>query len=85
MEEKPSGVFASVGNLLTIGIQLALTVFVFFLIGRVLDNYFATSPWLMVAGLLIGIVGGIMKFIRVASEEARKQDAEYTKHHAKKN
>ncbi len=68
--------FAGFGPFLTVGIQLALTVVVLFFIGRWLDDRFGTAPWLMLAGLFLGIVGGLIKFIRSAIELGRQEDAQ---------
>lgn len=56
----------SFGPYLTMGIQLALAVVVFFFVGRWLDEKLGTAPWLMLAGLLVGIAGGLIKFLRLA-------------------
>ncbi len=68
--------FAGFGSFLTVGIQLALTVVVLFFIGRWLDDRFGTAPWLMLAGLFLGIVGGMIKFFRSAIELGRQEDAQ---------
>ncbi len=60
---------------MTQGIQLALAVVVLFFLGRWLDSLWGTSPWLMLAGILIGIVGGLIKFFRTAMEVGREEDA----------
>jgi F0F1-type ATP synthase assembly protein I len=62
------------GAFLGLGIQLALAVIVFFFAGRWLDAKFGTSPWLMLAGLLLGITGGLIQFVRAALELGKKQD-----------
>ncbi len=60
---------------LTMGIQLALSIVVFFFIGKWLDGRFNTTPWLMLGGLLIGGVGGMIKFITSVTKLAQQQDA----------
>jgi len=73
----------SFGPYLTMGIQLALAVVVFFFVGRWLDGKLGTAPWLMLAGLLVGIVGGMIKFLRAAialGKEANR-DAEEERAH----
>ncbi len=67
--------FAGAGVFLTVGIQLAVTVVVLFFLGRWLDERLGTSPWLMLAGLLLGIVGGMIKFFRSAIALGREEDA----------
>jgi F0F1-type ATP synthase assembly protein I len=65
------------------GIQLALAVVVFFFAGRWLDGQLGTSPWLMLAGLLVGIAGGMVKFLRaaVALGKEANRDAEEGRAH----
>lgn len=67
--------WAGVGPLFSQGIQLALTVVVLFFVGDWLDKKWGTSPWLMLVGLFIGIVGGLIKFSRTALEAGREEDA----------
>jgi ATP synthase protein I len=64
------------GPFLTMGIQLALAVVAFFFLGRWLDSLFESAPWLMLAGLAIGIVGGLIQFFRVALMLGKKEDDE---------
>ena len=62
------------GPFLTLGIQLALGVVAFFFLGKWLDSLFATEPWLMIAGLVLGSGGGLFKFIRTALVMGKKAD-----------
>ena len=64
---------------LTLGLQLALSVVVFFFLGRWLDNTFNTAPWLMITGLVIGIAGGFISFFRTAIALGKKEDQEAKK------
>jgi F0F1-type ATP synthase assembly protein I len=64
------------GSFLTMGLQLALTVVIFFFLGRWLDEKFDTRPWLMMAGLVIGTVGGFINFIRTAASMGKQADHE---------
>lgn len=34
-------------------------------LGYVLDRRFATAPWLLLAGLLLGMAGGFVNFLRL--------------------
>jgi len=56
------------GPFLTLGLQLAITVVAFFFLGQWLDHEFETDPWLMLTGVTIGVVGGIIKFVKTALE-----------------
>ena len=62
------------GTLLTQGIQLALTVVILFFLGSWLDSRWGTAPWLMLAGIFVGTVGGLIKFFRTAMEVGREED-----------
>jgi F0F1-type ATP synthase assembly protein I len=56
---------------LTLGFQLAAAVVVFSLIGAWLDSRWDTSPWLLLCGLLLGSVGGFVKFFKTISDLER--------------
>lgn len=57
-----------------VGIQLALTVVGGLLAGQWLDKKWDTSPWLTLAGMVIGMVGGFYNLIRIATwNQARKE------------
>ncbi len=63
-----------IGPFLTLGIQLALSVVIFFFLGKWLDGRFGTEPWLMIAGLLLGVTGSLIKFFRTAAQLGRASD-----------
>ncbi len=62
------------GPFLTLGLQLALSVVVFFFVGRWLDQWLGTSPWLMIAGLAVGIVGGFIQVCRTVIVLGKEED-----------
>jgi len=64
------------GPYLTIGLQLAVTVVAFFFLGRWLDGKFGTDPWLMLAGLAVGVTGGLTAFLKSALALGREEDRE---------
>jgi F0F1-type ATP synthase assembly protein I len=64
------------GPFLTLGIQLAIAVVIFFFLGRWLDDVLKTTPWLMIGGLFLGTVGGLIQFFRTAVALGKKQDEE---------
>ena len=47
-----------------IGIEVGLSVVVGLLLGQFADEYFATSPWLTISGLLLGIVAAFRSLLR---------------------
>ncbi len=36
--------------------------------GWLLDRYFGTAPWLLVAGLVLGAIAGFYQFVRLTSK-----------------
>lgn len=75
-EKKFAEVLQSTGPYLTLGAQLAITVVVFFFIGKYADEYFGTKPWLMVSAVVIGTVGGLIKFFRTVIDLSNKEENE---------
>lgn len=55
------------GEMATAGLELGLIFAVLALGGWWLDRKLDTSPWLLLLGCLIGIVGGLYRLIRRAS------------------
>jgi len=61
---------------LTLGAQLAITVVVFFYVGKYVDDFLETTPWMMVTMTLLGAVGGLIKFFKTVIELSKKEDDE---------
>lgn len=80
MEEPKRTWAADIGPFLTLGIQLALAVIVFFFAGKWLDDWLGTAPWLMLAGIALGITGGLTQFLRTALRMGQKSDEERAEH-----
>ena len=55
------------GEMATAGLELGMIFAVLALGGWWLDRRFDTSPWLLLAGCFVGIVGGLYRLIRRAS------------------
>ncbi len=53
-----------VGRYAGLGLQFALTMAVLGALGWWLDSKFGTLPWLMVAGIAIGAVGGMIRIVK---------------------
>lgn len=58
-----------------LGIELAAAVVGLTLLGLWIDRRYATAPWATVICALIGLVGGLLNFVRSARRAAAK-DAE---------
>ncbi|MEW6509682.1 MAG: AtpZ/AtpI family protein [Bacteroidota bacterium] len=75
-EGKPKPWSVVYGPFLTLGLQLAITAVAFFFVGRWLDDALGTAPWLMLAGLAVGVAGGLISFLRTAIALGKEQDRE---------
>ena len=47
--------------------SLATAIIAFLVIGWLLDRWLKTSPWLLVAGIVVGTVVGFYQFVRLMS------------------
>lgn len=54
------------GRVFVIGTNFAAAVIGFSLIGYVLDRWFKTGPWLLLVGIVMGLIGGFVGFMREA-------------------
>ena len=63
----------------SIGIEMAVSVLVGYLMGQWLDGKFGTQPWLTVTFMLLGIAASFVALFRMAqrvSREAADEEAE---------
>mgnify|MGYP001579556270 FL=1 len=58
MEEKDRRLFRLLGALSTVGITLVATTVIGYYLGKYLDGFFGSSPWLTILFLLFGIAAG---------------------------
>jgi F0F1-type ATP synthase assembly protein I len=54
-----------------LGFELAASVAVLTLVGWWVDRHFGSAPWGVLAGALIGLVGGMYNMVRQALESVR--------------
>jgi F0F1-type ATP synthase assembly protein I len=76
-KKDPQSVYRDYASFLTLGFQLAAAVVLFFLLGNWLDNRFGIAPVGKLVGVLIGSIGGFVKFFKTvatlsADEEKRR-------------
>lgn len=50
-----------------LGIQLAAAILAFFCVGWWVDGRWATGPWGRLVGIMLGAVGGMIKFVRTVT------------------
>ena len=71
MEEETRRSLRELAYFSSIGLSVALSIFIGLAIGLWLDRKFGTSPWLMFTGLGMGIVAGYRN-IGLAIKRSRK-------------
>jgi ATP synthase protein I len=60
----------------SIGLELGLSVVLCVLLGRWADGELGTEPWLMIAGLLLGLVAGFRSVLRGVRRADRAAELE---------
>jgi ATP synthase protein I len=73
-KRKEPSMLAALGLASGIGLQLAASVLVGLGLGWLLDKVFHTSPWLLLIGLIVGVVGGGYSVVQRVSKELRRYD-----------
>lgn len=53
---------------LGLGLQLALTVVLFAGLGYLMDRWLGTSPWLLIGGMVLGLVATFVYLLRLAAD-----------------
>jgi ATP synthase protein I len=64
----------SVGELASIGMTMVLATVIGLGAGYYGDRWLGTSPWLLLGGLLLGIVAGFVNLFRSAKAAERELD-----------
>jgi len=57
----------TIGALSTVGLSFVLAVVIGAWLGRVLDSWLGTSPWLFLLGFFLGLAAGILNVYRTVS------------------
>ncbi len=76
MEEKDRRLLRVVGVLSTVGIAMVAATVIGLYIGRWLDSYFGTSPWLTAVFLLLGIAAGFRNLYQTAKHAQQTMNDE---------
>ena len=82
-QQQSESAIKAIAPYMSLGIQLALSVIVFFFIGHWLDNMFNTGPWCAVSGAVIGAGGGLFKFIKTVMDLAQQQEKKDAEPHSR--
>ena len=64
------GLDSNVAKYLSIGAEIAASLGVPILAGHLLDDYFGTSPWLILAGCVVGIALFTALAVRLAADRS---------------
>lgn len=62
------------GLYVAVGFELPSTILGGLLVGYLLDNYFGTSPWLLIAISAVAFVGACVRLVQWAKFFARERD-----------
>ncbi len=75
-DERPGGKYLKeYGPYVTMGLQLAAAVLVFYFIGSWLDKRYDTQPAFTLGGIMLGTAGGLIKFFRVVIELNKQNES----------
>lgn len=85
MEDKGRPTGPELGTLLSLGLQLAISVIAFVFLGVWLDGVFSTKPILTIVGACIGVTGSMIRFFKTATDLGRQADKEMAEHRKKNN
>ena len=70
INDNKKGLF--MGSAFRLGTELVAAVVVGTIIGFILDSWFDTKPWLIIAFFFIGVIAGMLNVIRVAKNMQSK-------------
>ena len=78
-DEAKSTMLHDIGPVWSIGVNFSAGVAGMGLLGWLLDRWLGTAPWILLGGVLLGLIGGFYQFIREAGAINRRA-AERFKH-----
>lgn len=63
------------GDMMGVGLAFAASILLFFFLGRWLDEKLGTEPWLLIAGVFVGLTAGFWSmYRRLVVDPARKRN-----------
>ncbi|HEX2049307.1 MAG TPA: AtpZ/AtpI family protein [Actinomycetota bacterium] len=66
MSEKPSqrgGWKSDAASMMSLGFEFAGAVLLFWFLGRLVDGWLGTEPWVQLAGAILGWIGGTIHVV----------------------
>ncbi len=66
--------FREAGPYLTLGLELGLTMIIWAVIGYLLDRWLETTPWLTLAGVMVGMASVFVQLIRASKRSLKESD-----------
>jgi len=73
-QDRPNPLLRKAGLYLAIGLEVPGAVLGGLLVGYLLDDYFGTSPWLLIALTAIAFTGAIVRLLHWVRFLARERD-----------
>ena len=74
MDDEKRRLLRTLGLVSSMGISVALAIFIGVVIGRQLDKWFGTHPWFFFIFLAIGIAAGFRNIFIIAGREIKRDD-----------
>jgi ATP synthase protein I len=73
-QQKLARISSEIRNFRNLGIELVANTFVGLALGYWLDKKFNSSPWLLIAGILLGSAAGFLQIYKVLFYEEKKKE-----------
>ncbi|WP_298438277.1 AtpZ/AtpI family protein [Geobacter sp.] len=74
MDEEKRSLLKTLSLVSSMGISVALAIFIGVVIGRQLDKWLGTHPWFFFIFLAFGIAAGFRNIFVIASREIKRED-----------
>ena len=81
--EAPLSSAAQGGGAAALGMTYGATILLFVGVGWWLDDHFGTSPWLLIAGSLLGATGGFISLVKKVPPAGADRDLGDDSHNKK--